>query len=68
MKVNDNAFDKAIHDPIFLAAKIKRWKEEMQMLTTAQYKLAEQAELFLQDLALYRQDLLNSINTEEEKE
>lgn len=61
MQVNDEKYDICVHDPMFLANKLKRWQDELQYHLVSMSKCVEQVNLFMQELALYRQHLLNAI-------
>ena len=62
VKVGDVGFDRAVHHPIYTANKLKRFEEELQKVPNMPVtQIVDFIEEIVKDLALYRQELLSSV-------
>jgi len=68
MKINDNKFDKALHHPIYTINKLERLGDDITKTLEDIMKIFGKIKVIQQDLSLYRQELLGSVNTKEEKD
>lgn len=63
IQVDENKFDKALHHPISTINKLEKLTEVVSKLLEDMMKIYGQIKVIEKDLTLYRQELLNSVDT-----
>ena len=64
LEVNGDKFDKAYHDPVYMAKKLKHIEYKISVMTAGLKSLMEDAKGLITDLSLHRQNMLNAVKKE----